>query len=131
MQTAALEILLSAQNLKNKTSISQGSTLTSQGMSPNIVLENLVQPFSAGLQSIQSQAPASSLSVHVTDPSLTSTEAPGARYPEGDGFDALFEEMVTSVPVNRQESAFAQNLGFCADDMDTDFLEQLQQLPES
>ncbi|OGE57928.1 hypothetical protein PENARI_c001G10208 [Penicillium arizonense] len=34
--------------------------------------------------------------------------------------------MVTSIPADRQEPIFAQNLGFCAGDLDTDFLEQLQ-----
>ena len=58
-------------------------------------------------------------------------------------FDALFEEMVTSMPSNRcvaslsmmhtiltrlrQQPTFAQNLGFYAGDLDKDFLEQLQQ----
>ncbi|OQE10216.1 hypothetical protein PENVUL_c004G07733 [Penicillium vulpinum] len=44
-----------------------------------------------------------------------------------EGFDALFEEMVTSIPVNRQQPLFAQNLGFYAGNLDKDFLEQLQQ----
>ncbi|KAJ5327473.1 uncharacterized protein N7506_010575 [Penicillium brevicompactum] len=46
---------------------------------------------------------------------------------ETGGFDALFEEMVTSMPSNRQQPTFAQNLGFYAGDLDKDFLEQLQQ----
>jgi hypothetical protein len=62
------------------------------------------------------------------------------------GFDALFEEMVTSIPSNRyvvylskvifmltrrrQHPLFAQNLGFYAGDLDKDFLEQLQQPPD-
>ncbi|KAJ5869951.1 hypothetical protein N7455_004892 [Penicillium solitum] len=46
---------------------------------------------------------------------------------ENDGFDALFEEMVTSIPINRQQPLFAQNLGFYAGNLDKDFLEQLQQ----
>ncbi|CAG7941998.1 unnamed protein product [Penicillium salamii] len=45
---------------------------------------------------------------------------------ETGAFDALFEEMVTSMPSNRQQPTFAQNLGFYAGDLDKDFLEQLQ-----
>ena len=63
-----------------------------------------------------------------------------------EGFDALFEEMVTSIPSNRydlllamvlciltrcrQQPLFAQNLGFYAGDLDKDFLDQLQQHPD-
>ncbi|CEJ53743.1 hypothetical protein PMG11_00087 [Penicillium brasilianum] len=43
-----------------------------------------------------------------------------------EGYDALFEEMVTSFPSSRQEPAFAHNLGFYDGDLDTDFLAQLQ-----
>ncbi|KAJ5096357.1 hypothetical protein NUU61_005713 [Penicillium alfredii] len=46
---------------------------------------------------------------------------------EGENFDALFEELVTSMPATRQEPVFAQNLGFYGGDLDTDFLAQLQQ----
>ncbi|OJJ35784.1 hypothetical protein ASPWEDRAFT_110917 [Aspergillus wentii DTO 134E9] len=49
---------------------------------------------------------------------------------ESDDFDALFEEMVTSIPTTRQEPMFAHNLGFYAGDLDTDFLAQLQQPPD-
>ncbi|KAJ5177989.1 uncharacterized protein N7500_000688 [Penicillium coprophilum] len=51
----------------------------------------------------------------------------GITFAETEGFDALFEEMVTSIPMNRQQPLFAQNLGFYAGDLDQDFLEQLQQ----
>ncbi|RDW76327.1 fungal specific transcription factor domain-containing protein [Aspergillus mulundensis] len=44
-----------------------------------------------------------------------------------DGFDDLFEELVTSIPNTRLEPAFAHNLGFYGGDLDTDFLSQLQQ----
>ncbi|CAI7623565.1 unnamed protein product [Penicillium glandicola] len=49
---------------------------------------------------------------------------------ETEGFDALFEEMVTSIPMNRQQPLFAQNLGFYAGNLDKDFLAQLQQPPD-
>lgn len=70
----------------------------------------------------------------------------GVTLAENDGFDALFEEMVTSIPINRyvvsfsnvlclltfsrQRPLFAQNLGFYAGNLDKDFLEQLQQPPD-
>lgn len=62
---------------------------------------------------------------------------------EAESFDALFEEMVTSLPSNRyvlsfstaswiltwfrQQPTFAQNLGFYTGDLDKDFLAQIQQ----
>ncbi|KAJ6139508.1 hypothetical protein N7471_005994 [Penicillium samsonianum] len=51
----------------------------------------------------------------------------GVALGDNEGFDALFEEMVTSIPINRQQPLFAQNLGFYAGNLDKDFLEQLQQ----
>ncbi|KAJ5356359.1 hypothetical protein N7517_010968 [Penicillium concentricum] len=51
----------------------------------------------------------------------------GVTIADDEGFDALFEEMVTSIPINRQQPLFAQNLGFYAGNLDKDFLEQLQQ----
>lgn len=70
----------------------------------------------------------------------------GLTLAENEGFDALFEEMVTSIPINRyvvsfpniiciltfyrQQPLFAQNLGFYAGNLDKDFLEQLQQPPD-
>ncbi|KAJ5496905.1 hypothetical protein N7463_008892 [Penicillium fimorum] len=50
----------------------------------------------------------------------------GVALVDNEGFDALFEEMVTSIPMNRQQPLFAQNLGFYAGNLDKDFLEQLQ-----
>ncbi|OJK04026.1 hypothetical protein ASPACDRAFT_1895167 [Aspergillus aculeatus ATCC 16872] len=49
---------------------------------------------------------------------------------ETEDFDALFEEIMTSIPASRHEPTFAENLGFYAGNMDTDFLEQLQYIPE-
>ncbi|KAJ5175851.1 uncharacterized protein N7482_001728 [Penicillium canariense] len=65
---------------------------------------------------------------------LPSIHGPGAYttlapLPSPEGYDALFEEMVTSFPSNRLEPAFAHNLGFYDGDLDTDFLAQLQQPP--
>lgn len=70
----------------------------------------------------------------------------GVTLADNEGFDALFEEMVTSIPMNRyvvsfsnvlclltfcrQQPLFAQNLGFYAGNLDKDFLEQLQQPPD-
>lgn len=70
----------------------------------------------------------------------------GVTLSENEGFDALFEEMVTSIPINRyvvsfsnvlclltfcrQRPLFAQNLGFYAGNLDKDFLEQLQHPPD-
>ncbi|BCS23052.1 Zn(II)2Cys6 transcription factor [Aspergillus puulaauensis] len=48
---------------------------------------------------------------------------------EADGFDELFEELVTSFPSARFEPEFAHNLGFYAGDLDTDFMSQLQRSP--
>ncbi|RAK82580.1 uncharacterized protein BO72DRAFT_473793 [Aspergillus fijiensis CBS 313.89] len=50
---------------------------------------------------------------------------------ETEDFDALFEEIMTSIPATRHEPTFAENLGFYAGNMDTDFLEQLQYIPEN
>ncbi|PYH79480.1 hypothetical protein BO82DRAFT_419897 [Aspergillus uvarum CBS 121591] len=49
---------------------------------------------------------------------------------ETEDFHALFEEIMTSIPASRHEPTFAENLGFYAGNMDTDFLEQLQYIPE-
>ncbi|KAL4922041.1 hypothetical protein BDW62DRAFT_197278 [Aspergillus aurantiobrunneus] len=46
-----------------------------------------------------------------------------------DGFDALFEELVMSIPNQRLEPEFAHNLGFYAGDLDTDFMTQLRRPP--
>ncbi|PWY87132.1 hypothetical protein BO94DRAFT_596340 [Aspergillus sclerotioniger CBS 115572] len=46
-------------------------------------------------------------------------------------FDALFEEMVSSSPQTRGEPTFAENLGFYAGNLDADFLEQLQHIPDT
>ncbi|KAL3472370.1 hypothetical protein BJX99DRAFT_262355 [Aspergillus californicus] len=46
-----------------------------------------------------------------------------------DGFDALFQELVTSIPDTRLEPTFAQNLGFYTDEMDEEFLTQLNMPP--
>ncbi|KAL4911343.1 hypothetical protein BDW74DRAFT_172805 [Aspergillus multicolor] len=46
-----------------------------------------------------------------------------------DGYDELFEELVTTIPNTKLEPAFATNLGFYAGDLDTDFLTQLHQPP--
>ncbi|KAJ6014124.1 hypothetical protein N7540_008715 [Penicillium herquei] len=48
-----------------------------------------------------------------------------------EGYDALFEEMVSSFPSSRQEPIFAHNLGFYDGDLDTDFLAHLQHPPAS
>ncbi|KAJ5618436.1 hypothetical protein N7528_007079 [Penicillium herquei] len=48
-----------------------------------------------------------------------------------EGYDALFEEMVSSFPSSRQEPVFAHNLGFYDGDLDTDFLAHLQHPPAS
>ncbi|RAH85580.1 hypothetical protein BO86DRAFT_406755 [Aspergillus japonicus CBS 114.51] len=53
-----------------------------------------------------------------------------AQTQEPEDFDALFEEIMTSIPASRHEPTFAENLGFYAGNMDTDFLEQLQYIPE-
>ncbi|KAJ5817856.1 hypothetical protein N7447_007864 [Penicillium robsamsonii] len=45
---------------------------------------------------------------------------------DNEGFDALFEEMVTPIPLNRQQPLFAQNFGFYAGNLVRDFLKQLQ-----
>ncbi|KAF3394230.1 Quinic acid utilization activator [Penicillium rolfsii] len=71
---------------------------------------------------------------HITDSPLgdlpNTADASGYTIPAGlsgaEGYDALFEEMVTSFPSSRQEPAFAHNLGFYDGDLDTDFLAQLQ-----
>ncbi|KOS38650.1 hypothetical protein ACN38_g10515 [Penicillium nordicum] len=52
---------------------------------------------------------------------------PGVTLADNAGFDALFEEMVTSIPINREQPLFAQNLGFYTGNLDKDFLEALQQ----
>ncbi|OJJ67263.1 hypothetical protein ASPBRDRAFT_59246 [Aspergillus brasiliensis CBS 101740] len=52
------------------------------------------------------------------------------RQAESEDFDALFEEMVASIPPTRNEPTFAENLGFYAGNLDTDFLAQLQHVPE-
>ncbi|KAL4866117.1 hypothetical protein BDV12DRAFT_210660 [Aspergillus spectabilis] len=49
---------------------------------------------------------------------------------DNDGLDDLFEELVTSIPT-RLEPEFAQNLGFYAGGLDTDFMSQLQRLPDA
>ncbi|PYH43728.1 uncharacterized protein BP01DRAFT_402493 [Aspergillus saccharolyticus JOP 1030-1] len=48
--------------------------------------------------------------------------------PDADDFGDLFEEIMTSIPISRHEPTFAENLGFYAGNMDTDFLEQLQHI---
>ncbi|KAI3060855.1 transcriptional regulator family: Fungal Specific TF [Aspergillus niger] len=50
---------------------------------------------------------------------------------ETEDFDALFEEMVASIPQTRNEPTFAENLGFYAGNLDTDFLAQLQHVPDN
>jgi hypothetical protein len=141
-KTTIFENLLSAQQLISNNPIPERSTLGTHDTPPNLRLEGLVQPSALAIPNIQLEAPAPSLPVNTTHPPLTSTGEPDGGYPEGDGFDALFEEMVTSIPANRygdrpcmmvyvlthfrQEPSFAQNLGFCAGDLDRDFLEQLQ-----
>ncbi|OJI80927.1 hypothetical protein ASPTUDRAFT_192866 [Aspergillus tubingensis CBS 134.48] len=50
---------------------------------------------------------------------------------EPEDFDALFEEMVASIPQTRNEPTFAENLGFYAGNLDTDFLAQLQHVPNN
>ncbi|KAJ5932207.1 hypothetical protein N7516_006696 [Penicillium verrucosum] len=55
---------------------------------------------------------------------------PGFTLADNAGFDALFEEMVTSIPINREQPLFAQNLGFYTGNLDKDFLEALQQPSE-
>lgn len=86
-----------------------------------------------------------SLQRHYATPvSATATASP-ALPGEADSFDALFEEMANLIPSTRYKSCrlllffvliprrlepeFAHNLGFCAGDLDTDFLIQLQQPP--
>ncbi|KAJ5997595.1 hypothetical protein N7522_009255 [Penicillium canescens] len=129
-KTTNFENLLSTQQSISDNPIPECPTLGTHDTPPNLPLEGLVQPSALEIPNIQLEAPAPPLPVNITHPPLTSTGEPAGGYPEGDGFDALFEEMVTSIPANRQEPIFAQNLGFCAGDLDRDFLEQLQRPPD-
>ncbi|CAG7919139.1 unnamed protein product [Penicillium olsonii] len=71
--------------------------------------------------------PANSIIPAPESPGLVSNYPPRENlFGETGVFDALFEEMVTSIPSNRREPTFARNLGFYAGDLDKDFLEQLQ-----
>ncbi|EAW21082.1 Zn(II)2Cys6 transcription factor [Aspergillus fischeri NRRL 181] len=85
------------------------------------------------------------LQSHYATPVSAAPTASPALPGEADSFDALFEEMANLIPSTRYKSChlllffvliprrlepeFAHNLGFCAGDLDTDFLIQLQQPP--
>ncbi|KAJ5113114.1 hypothetical protein N7456_001648 [Penicillium angulare] len=77
---------------------------------------------------IPAQSHTSAMDISVVPPSQDSVQV----IPDGiEGYDALFEEMVTSFPSSRQEPVFAHNLGFYDGDLDTDFLAHLQHPPAS
>jgi hypothetical protein len=99
-KTTNFENLLSTQQSISNNPISECPTLGTHDTPPNLPLEGLVQPSALDIPNIQLEAPAP-LPVNITHPPLTSTGEPAGGYPEGDGFDALFEEMVTSIPANR------------------------------
>ncbi|PYH87759.1 hypothetical protein BO71DRAFT_424162 [Aspergillus ellipticus CBS 707.79] len=60
--------------------------------------------------------------------STTSLNAPDQSGQRTEDFDALFDEMVASMPPVRNEPAFAENLGFHAGNMDPEFLAQIAQI---
>ncbi|KAJ5729458.1 C6 zinc finger domain protein [Penicillium malachiteum] len=78
-----------------------------------------------------------SINLQVTDNSAMEISMPPpsqdiSTVPVGlEGYDALFEEIVSSFPSSRQEPVFAHNLGFYDGDLDTDFLAHLQHPPAS
>jgi hypothetical protein len=100
-KTTICENLLSTQQSISNNSIPECSTLETPDTPTNLRLEGLVQPSALDIPNIQLKAAAPSIPVNITHPALTSTGEPAGGYPEGDGFDALFEEMVTSIPANR------------------------------
>jgi hypothetical protein len=122
-----------------------GGSSTNPYQMPRASNNGFVQPSVLQVFDSQLETPISAPSVN---PSLEPRDQSPTEVAAIDtaGFDALFEEMVTSIPSNRyavsiflialrllirprQQPLFAQNLGFFAEDFDKDFLDQLQQPP--
>ncbi|KAL4893497.1 hypothetical protein BDV59DRAFT_207617 [Aspergillus ambiguus] len=66
---------------------------------------------------------------HSLGPLVPATTLPQADSEHDDliSSDTMFEEMVTSLIPTEIQPTFAQNLGFCAGDMDLEFLDSLRQ----
>ncbi|KAJ5281809.1 hypothetical protein N7478_007181 [Penicillium angulare] len=97
------------------------------GMNQNVFDSGAGLPQSIINESIlPAQSHTSAMDISVVPPGQDSVIPGGIE-----GYDALFEEMVTSFPSSRQEPVFAHNLGFYDGDLDTDFLAHLQHPPAS